>query len=133
MIVLVFIGFPEFHLLLSPCTSCLPLDLLPLPPSAPPPPAPPAPTLQMKFALGALQKDRTHRVQIVIAVTAQRPSACLCDLEGTLRVTDVKETPLYGTNPATLASSRVKPAEKAICPRPRPRPRCLQAEDKLAH
>lgn len=40
------------------------------------------PTLKVQFALGALQKDGTHRVQIVVAVTAQGPSACLCDLSG---------------------------------------------------
>lgn len=53
-----------------------------------PPPAPPLsqhfPTLKVQFAFCALQEDRTHRVQIVIAVAAQRPSACLCDLEWTL-------------------------------------------------
>ena len=125
---LVFIGFSEFHLLISPCISCLPLH--PLPPT--PTPSPPAPTLKMKFALGALQKDGTHRVQIVIAVTAQRPGACLCDLEGTLKVADVRETSSYGTNPATLAPSRAKPAEKAVCAGPRTRPGCLQADDKLA-
>lgn len=55
------------------------------------------PTLKVQFALRALQKDGTHRVQIVIAVTAQRPSACLCDLECTSRVTGVRQVPLSET------------------------------------
>lgn len=38
------------------------------------------PTLQVEFALSALQKDRTHRVQIVIAVTAQGASPSFCYL-----------------------------------------------------
>lgn len=39
-----------------------------------------SPTLQVEFALSALQKDRTHRVQIVIAVTAQGASPSFCYL-----------------------------------------------------
>lgn len=78
------------------------------------PPWPPAPTLKVKFALGALQKDRTHRVQIVVAVTAQGPSACLCDLEWTSRVTDVRHIPQY----ARSGPRRAKPAEKVLGPKP---------------
>lgn len=39
------------------------------------------PTLQVEFALSALQKDRTHRVQIVVAVTAQGASPSFCYLQ----------------------------------------------------
>lgn len=53
--------------------------------------------MKMQLALRALQKDGTHRVQIVIAVTAQRPGACLCDLEWISRVTGVRQVPLSET------------------------------------
>lgn len=102
------------------------------------PPWPPAPTLKVKFALGALQKDRTHRVQIVVAVTAQGPSACLCDLEWTSRVTDVRHIPcMQGQAPAEQSRQR-----KSWAPSPRLLPEhlacakghacCHQVEDKKA-
>lgn len=104
-IFLFFVGFSAFHLSFhSPSTSCL---LIPPHPSSPRLLSPPPlcshhfhwhPTLKVQFALRALQKDGTHRVQIVIAVTAQRPSACLCDLEWTSRATDVRQMPLSGTD-----------------------------------
>lgn len=75
-------------------------------------------TLKVQFALRALQKDGTHRVQIVIAVTAQRPSACLCDLAWTSRVTDVRPMPLSGTDPAESAPSRVKAAKNVFWSEP---------------
>lgn len=119
-IFLFFVGFSAFHLSFhSPSTSCL---LIPPHPSSPRLLSPPPlcshhfhwhPTLKVQFALRALQKDGTHRVQIVIAVTAQRPSACLCDLEWTSRATDVRQMPLSGTDPAESAPSRAQAAEKA--------------------
>lgn len=51
------------------------------PPLFPPPPWFLGPTLQVEFALSALQKDRTHRVQIVVAVTAQGASPSFCYLQ----------------------------------------------------
>lgn len=87
------------------------------------------PTLKVQFALRALQKDGTHRVQIVIAVTAQRPSACLCDLEGTSRVADMRQTPLSGTDSAESAPSRAKPTERspALSHQPLPKhPACAK-------
>lgn len=42
---------------------------------------PPGPTLQVEFALSTLQKDRTHRVQIVVAVTAQGAGPSFCYLQ----------------------------------------------------
>ena len=38
-------------------------------------------TLQMKLALGALQEDRAHRVQIVIATASQWARPRLCHLQ----------------------------------------------------
>lgn len=70
-------------LLSSPCTSFI-LELLSPLPTSSAAPFVQFPTLKVQFAFRALQKDGTHRVQIVIAVTAQRPSACLCDLEWTI-------------------------------------------------
>lgn len=118
-----------------PSTGCLPTRL-PLHPLVPP--LPPAPTLKVKFALGALQKDRTHRVQIVVAVTAQGPSACLCDLEWTSRGTDMRHIPFIQSQiPAEQSRQR-----KTLTPSPWLPPEhlafakghacCHQVEDKKA-
>ena len=38
-------------------------------------------TLKMELALRALQEDRAHRVQIIIAAASQRARASLCHLQ----------------------------------------------------
>ena len=80
------------------------------------------PTLKVQFALGALQKDGAHRVQVVVAVAAQGPSARLCDLEGTARVTGVRRMPLAGTDSAESAPSRDTARGESGCTRPLPEP-----------
>lgn len=99
-------------------------------------------TLKVQFALRALQKDGTHRVQIVIAVTAQGPSTCLCDLEWTSRVTECETDALVWDRPCRVGSGRAKPADKVFCPESvaasctlpvsRTMPGCHQADDKIA-